>query len=234
MEKKKVFIPCYGQCEFGSLKEAVNYVKQRSGGLSVYIDKIVFYNVRFRDCLRKSGINGVIWKLIREAPAIAFETKALDELKQRWTDRMKEHIADYDIQCLPKNSQIIFDGCRFDGLQDIDSQVEMAGNPKHIYSKWYNYDEYKYNSEGLHIGRIWLGYPVFDSFDDCDGRSYDNYVFSRNPITTAMMDLYCEQVSAGSNFCMVHEYIPKSLLPILYYDGDSDNVLLATTKKCYP
>ena len=45
-----------------------------------------------------------------------------------------------------------------------------------------------------------------------------------------MMEIYCSQISAHFDFCMVHEYIPEILLPVLYYDGDSDCVLLANAK----
>ena len=102
MEKMKVFIPCYGRCEFNNLSEAVSYVKQRPGGLPIYIDDIVFYNIRFRDCLREKGLDGVVTMLRDEAPAIALEKEAVDRLKEKWSHRMDEHIADYDIQCLPK------------------------------------------------------------------------------------------------------------------------------------
>ena len=230
MEKKKVFVPCYGGCEFGSLGEAVNYVQKMPGGLDVYICDIVLYNIRFRDRLREKGIDGVIRMLIKEAPAVAHDIKALDGLKRRWRERMKEHIADYDIQCLPKNSRFCIEGCWFDGLEDLDSQVEMSGNPRHQFDRWYTRDGYKPNSSGLHVGRIWVSYPTFDSFDACDGRSYDNYIFPTQPLKENVMDLYCEKVNSNFNACMVHESIPEELLPILYYNGDSEYVLLATAK----
>ena len=107
MEKQKVFFPCYGGCEFKSLHEAVNYVKQMPGGLSVYISDIVMYNIRYRDYLREDGIDAVINKMIGEAPEIAFETVALDNLRRTWKYKMKERIADYDVQCLPKDSLIL-------------------------------------------------------------------------------------------------------------------------------
>lgn len=230
MEKQKVFIPCYGKCEFGSMGEAVNYVQKMPGGLSVYIDKIVFYNIRFRDCLREKGIDGVIKMLIKEAPAVANDAKAIEDLNWKWTDRKKEHIADYDIQCLPKDSLILIGDYLFNGLDEIETQVEITGNPTHIYSKWYVLEGNIHNPAGLHIGNIWESYPKFDSYDDCDSRSFNNYVFSMQPLTEAMMDQYCKHVDIISDVCMVHEFIPKELLPILYYDGDSDNVLLATAK----
>ena len=231
MEKQKVFIPCYGRCGFGSLKEAVNYVKRLPGGLSVYIEDIVMYNIRFRDCLRKRGINGLIFKMICEAPEIAFEKKAMDDLKHKWTDRMGEHIADYDIQCLPKDGAILIEGYSFNGLDEICNQVELVGFPSHDYTdKWSSRENLIPNPAGLHIGRLLKGYPTFDSYDASDSRCYNNYVFSKQPLTGLKMDQYCEQVSANFNFCMVHEYIPEELLPVLYWDGDDDYVLLATAK----
>lgn len=227
---KKVYFPCYGGCEFESLEEAVNHVQQMSGGLSVYIDKIVMYNICFRDCLRTHGIEGVIKMLIEEAPAIAQDTKALDYLRSVWTDRMNEHIADYDIQCLPKDGPMYIRGCLFHGLEDIEAHVETSGNPRHRFARWSRRDEYKHNSMMLHVGNIWESYPMFDSSDAGDGRSYNNYVISCNPLVEPMMEIYCSQVSVRSNFCMVHEDIPPILLPILYYDGDSDCVLLASAK----
>ena len=75
MKEERVFFPCYGRCGFENLKGAVNYVQRMPRGLSVYIDKIVKYNIRFRDCLRENGIDGVIKMLIDEAPAVAHETE---------------------------------------------------------------------------------------------------------------------------------------------------------------
>lgn len=201
------------------------------GGLYVYILHIVMYNIRFRDCLRSKGIDDVIQMLIDEAPIIALDFKGVNYLKQVWLERLKEHIADYDIRCLPKDSKIDIKGYRFDGLDDINAQVEMSGNPRHSFSKWYARKEYKHNSSGLHVGNIWESYPVFDSYDSSDGRSYNNYIFSKNTITEEIMELYCKQVRMYSDACMVHENIPVALLPILYYNGDSNYVLLATSKK---
>ena len=227
MEQKKVCFPCYGGCEFRSLQEAVDHVQRMRGGLSVYIDKIVLYNIRFRDCLRAEGIDGVIRMLIDEVPIIANDIEAIDSLKWTWTERMKEHIADYDIQCLPKDGWILIENFLFGGLDEIEEQVEMSGNPRHIFKRWYTREGYEPNPAGLHIGNIWESYPMFDSSDASDGRSYNNYVFSKKPLTEDMMEQYCKEISSDFNACMVHEHIPKSLLPILYYDGDSDNVLLA-------
>ena len=229
-ESTKVYFPVYNGGEYQNLTEAVEEVQQRPGGLSIYIADIVLYNIRFRDCLREQGIEGVIQMLIDEAPAIAEDTKAQDELRWKWTERLDKRIADYDIQCLPKDSRMCIDGCWFDGLDDVKQQVEMAGNPRHTYSRWSAYEKYKPNPAGLHVGNLWESYPRFDSYDDSDGRSFDNYVFSKVPLTEEMMENYCKQIRAPYNFCMVHEHIPADLLPVLYYVGEGDMVLLATER----
>lgn len=231
LEMKKVYFPCYGKCEFWSLKEALNFVHEMRGEFSVYIAKIVMYNIRFRDCLRKEGIDGVIKMLISEASEVALESDALDYLRKIWKDRMEEHIASYDIQCLPKDGWIMIEDCLFDGLDDINSQTEIYGNLRSLHRSWYTHDGYKRNPVELHIGNVWESYPMFDSSDASDDRSYNNYVFSKVPLTEEMMEQYCNQVSARIDSCMVHEHIPEALLPILYYNGDSDYVLLATAKK---
>ena len=230
METKKVFVPTHRECEFDNLKDAVAYVRKWHGGLSYFIDNIVKYNVRFRDCLREKGIDGVIEMLAREAPEIATDTKAIDNFKWLWQERMKEHIADYDIQGMSKDSRICIEGCWFEGLKDIRSHAELCGNPKHSFLRWLVPRGYNNQSTNLHVGLIWESYPVFDSSDSSDGRTYDNYVFSNEPLTDVRMEQYCKRIPKGSNACLVHEYIPEELLPILYYNGDSNYVLLATRK----
>lgn len=230
MENKKVYFPCYGGCEFNSLEEAVNHVEKMPGRLSTYISEIVMYNIRFRDCLRTQGIDGVIEMMIDEAPIIVFDMKALNYLKEKWAIKMKKHIANYDIQCLPKDYWIRIDNCWFEGLDDIDAQVVMYGNPHHDSGKWNSKDGFKGNAAGLYIGNIWESYPKFDSFDDSDNRCFENYIFSKQPLTEERMEEYCAKISLSENVCMVHENIPDDLLPILYYNGDSDYVLLATAK----
>lgn len=231
MENQKVYFPCYGGCEFSNLQEAVDYVKNMRGGLYVYIVNIMLYNIRYRDCLRAKGIDAVIQMLIDEAPIIALDIKGIDYLKKVWHERMNEHLADYDIQCLPKNNRLCIESCWFDGLDDIEKQVEISGNPRHNFCKWYTRQEYKQNPSGLHIGNIWESYPVFDSSDASDGRSYNNYVFSKNALTEEMMEQYCKCIDSNYNACMVHEDIPNDLLPVLYYNGDSDWIIIATSKQ---
>ena len=231
MKDEEVFFPCYGRCEFRSLIEAVYYVQQLRGGLSTYIEDIVRYNIRFRDCLREKGIDDVINMLIGEAPAIAVDTKAIDHLEDMWFCKMKGNIANYDIRCLPKNDWYLIEDCWFEGINDIDSQVEMYGSVKGYEMERCLHLGSKSNPAGLHIGHLQENYPIFDSFDASDNRKFNNYVFSRDLLTEERMEQYFKKVSSHIDFCMVHEEIPDEFLPILYYNGSSDYILLATRKE---
>ena len=83
--------------------------------------------------------------------------------------------------------------------------------------------------EIVHIGHFYESYPVFDSYDLADDRTYQNYIFCATPITeNDMKDAF--KNFHGFNFSMVHENMPEENLPILYYRGDGKYMLLATAK----
>lgn len=229
MDKDRVFVPLYNRCEYANLAKAVEELSENNRrDLQIFIDDIVEYNIRYRDCLRTNGIEGVIKLLISEAPKIAENAQVIEVLRERWRDETHEQIADYNIQCLPKKSRFCVEGCWFDGLEDVVEQVEMIGYIHHL-SKWYAIDKYKHNAAGLHIAEIKDSYPKFDIYDIGDDRFYCNYLFSRQPFTEELMERYEKEVPRGCNCMMVHENIPHEFLPILYYNGDSDWMLLASS-----
>ena len=81
----------------------------------------------------------------------------------------------------------------------------------------------------IHIGELYENYPIFDSYDLGDDRTYQNYIFRKNEITKQDMETAFTVYYKG-NFCMVHEQIPEDLLPILYYSGEGKYMLLASAK----
>ena len=81
----------------------------------------------------------------------------------------------------------------------------------------------------LYIAELYARYPIFDSYDVGDDRTYQNYVFTHEPVDSARMDEIFK-VGHRTNYCMVHENIPEHLLPMLYYCGDGDYMILATKK----
>ncbi len=60
-----------------------------------------------------------------------------------------------------------------------------------------------------------------------EDRCYENYIFRRNPITEWDLKVIF-RLEDGE--CKINETIPEDLLPILYRNGDSPRVLLATAK----
>lgn len=230
----KVYLAEYGRCEYGSLQELVDY-KLNDGYGYLYLDDVVQYNVQYRDCLRENGIEGVIEMMIKECPRLRKEEKVLQHLREWWKERMHEHLADYDIQCYRRDERIKIAGSWFNGLDDVFSHVEILGRSREPFfefqqiNRWTLRDYHKQNVDGVHVAHLWESYPQFDSSDAGDDRNFENYFFSRTPISIEMMEHYCK-LKSESNDCKVHEHIPKEMLPILYCDGDHPYVLLASEK----
>lgn len=133
---------------------------------------------------------------------------------------------DYQIRHCHIKDKITILGHTFNGLEDIEQHCAMRG-------KEYLNGLECWKREGIteypdiHIGEIYDDYPVFDSYDLSDDRTYRNYIFRRSPITEEDMKA-AFRISHRTNFCMVHEDIPQEFLPILYYSGDGEYMLLAT------
>ena len=81
----KVYMAHYGQCEYNCLQELIQELRHerdsRSWG-SLFLVDIVKYNVRFRDCLRNTGIEGVMEMMTEECPSLATEEEELGKLLQ--------------------------------------------------------------------------------------------------------------------------------------------------------
>ena len=111
-------------------------------------------------------------------------------------------VSDYDIQCYNVNDQITIMGHTFDGLKDIKSHVGISAQHKD---------------------------NVLECNSDSDCRC-QNFIFKNRRITSHDFESLCGNNPRGSNFCMVHEFIPEDFLPILYYWGVGNYMLLATPR----
>lgn len=224
----KIYFPHHKQGEFDSLKEAVQELKKMEYGWSWFtLSEIVQYNICYRDHLREFGIKSLTDRLIEEAAELKNDKAVLNYLYEWW--EREKHIATYDIQCYNIKDAITVLGHTFHGIEDVIAHRGIIG--KEFYSGFECFAPEKINEySDIHIGEIYQNYPIFDSYDLCDDRTYQNYIFRRNPITEAdMQEVF--KTSCRSNFCMVHENIPEERLPILYYSGDGKYMLLATSKK---
>lgn len=222
----KICFPHHLRGEFSSLDEAFRFLRKREYGWSWYtLTEIVRYNVFYRDYLRDYGMDSLIEKIIDEVPELSNDRKALDYLRE-WADT--ETVAPYDIQCYNIKGKITVLGHVFDGLKDIVRHRELVGKESYMGLESFVPEEADIYSD-IHIGEIYENYPVFDIYDLGDDRTYQNYIFRKSEITEQDMKAAFDIPHMG-NFCMVHEEIPSDFLPILYYGGDGEHMLLATNK----
>lgn len=135
----------------------------------------------------------------------------------------------YTIKQYKITDQITILGHTFNGLEDIQKHCTLCGR-----ESWYEFQSYVPEDTDdypdVHIGLIYSNYPVFDSDDLGDTRKYQNYIFRKKPITTQDLEKTLE-IPHNRNFCMVDKDattpIPEDQLPILYYLGDLDTMMLA-------
>lgn len=221
MDNEKVYVLDYymQECRQGALSEIIGDRLFRHN-LKYHVEKIVMYNVKYRDCLREEGIEGVINALIAEAPMLEDCQDVLDYLRTEWVKEYKGHIADYDVQMLPTDQRASVASEWFEGLTDIDSHVEMFGK-YHCGKRWSLSKNDRHGVSSLHVGVIW------NNFDDT---YYHNYLFFRQPVTESLLDDCYNRIPMTINFCMVNEYIPEEFLPVLYNNSEKQYMLLATAK----
>ncbi len=224
----KICFPHHSKGKFDSLAEALQTLKEeRSDWHDYQLTDIVQYNVCYRDYLRTYGMEALIEHLIEEAPELGNESGALTRLRDWWT--RKGRLADYDIQCYHINDKITILGRTFDGLEDIFGHRAIIG--KEFFSGFECFTPNEINEyPDVHIGELYENYPTFDSYDIADDRTYQNYIFRTKPIAEGDMT-EAAKTTKRSNFCMVHEDIPLHNLPILYYRGEGEYMLLATKKE---
>ncbi len=224
----KICFPHHICGDFDSLRDAYNTLKNIPYGWDLgTLRDIIIYNTRYRDCLRKYGYNALTDLLFDDGCPIAKDIKT----SLYMDTALPEHIKWYDIQCYNIKDKITILGHTFNGLEDIAAHCEMTGRDGCNGLECHAFDEYR-TYRDVHIGMIYKNYPVFDCYDACDNRCYRNFIFrKRKEITSKDIEDTFRYVKFKNDFCMVHEEIYASYLPILYYRGDGNYMLLASS--CY-
>lgn len=223
----RICFPHHEKGEFDSLNKAVNFFihSRNSRYIDYILEDIVRYNICYRDHWRSFGLDSLMERLSDEAPGIDYQT--LDKLRKSL--ECESHVAPYDIQCYNIHDKITILGHTFNGLIDISRHCEIVGYGSFFGLNCFTPKDAE-SYDDIHIGEVYERYPVFDSSDLCDDRTYQNYIFRPNPITQSDME-EAFKIPHRMSCCMVHEEIPSSQLPILYYQGDGDYYLLATAKE---
>ena len=227
-KQMKISYPGYRDCEFSSLRDAVQCFRTRGASLECRMPDIIMYNVCYRDYLRLYGIEMLLRHFVEDVPELAEDPKLLQSLRE-WYDKKGKDLAGYDIQCYNIKDTIKVLGHEFHGLDDVmahrtafarlgcsDISISSCAPEKKL--------------SGLYVSEFYASYPVFDSYDCGDGRTYQNYVFTDEPVDEAMLKDISE-IRHNYDYCMVHEHIPDHLLPILYYRGDGNYMILAQKKQ---
>lgn len=190
------------------------------------LGEMVLYNVQYRDCLRSEGMEGLKARMLREAPMLAGQEKVMLQMEE-WVQRHLP-LGDFDIQCYNIRDVVTIEDFDFYGWQDVHDHIElMATKRRDHFDAWNR--EPKSTVGRIHVGCLYASYPIFDSSDWGDDRTYDNYLIRRHPITQSEME-ELSKVDYHDNYRRVNEHLPAHLLPVLYYKGDGDCMLLATAK----
>ncbi len=209
---------------FATWQEAIRFMHEKDK-LNNDLNECIAYNVVLRDKLRQYGIEALLEEIFAIIPRNTLTDLTLRYIHRYWQE---EPIADYDIQMYSINDAITILGHTFHGLADIRAHREIVGK---LGSRWTDcWPKACEPINDVHIGEWYANYPVFDSSDYSDNRTYENYIFRTHPLTQEHMNEYL-QIPHSCNYSMVGEGIPQTLLPILYYPGDGPYMLLATAKQ---
>ena len=79
----------------------------------------------------------------------------------------------------------------------------------------------------VHVGELWMSYPSFDSSDFLyENRTYQNYILRERPITFEDMERL-RILPSGMNAQRLSPSVPEDMLPMVYYVGDGDTMMVA-------
>ena len=224
--KMNIVFPRYRGGEYETLGDAVQSLIDNED--TFHLGDIMQYNIRYRDYLREHGIDNLVEQMLREAPTLRQDKKAVNEIYKRF-ERMGG-IADYDIQCydIMKPIPVLGKELPFSTIGGKNVEWFLGESRLGEPDPWRNKQSIE-NEFGLHLGQVYDSYPRFDSSDWSDDRSYQNYIIRTSPIRKKEL-LELMKVETLGNRQRVHEHLPKHLLPVLYSVGDGRYALLATAK----
>ena len=115
-------------------------------------------------------------------------------------------------------------GLVFHGLQDISAHVEMS---QAVGSSCKPSVREPKKTGRVHVGELWMSYPCFDSSDYLyENRTYQNYILRERPITFEDMERL-RKLPSGMNAQRLSPSVPEDMLPMVYYVGDGDTMIVA-------
>lgn len=224
-----------GQVWYDSLAEVVTdlttghntYVRngETENRLRYYLGNIVLFNVRYRDIFRAGGAETLYPALFKEAPALQKEKSALKSLEDALDRRGR--LGDYDIQCISVNDSFCVHGRVFDGLNDVRKNVELYMRRRREPSES---KHYQHRLGDVHVLCYYEPFPIFDSSDWGEDRTYCNFFFKNWRFGVSDFRRI-DEIPDDGNLNKANERLPfVNEMPLLYYPGDGDSMLLVTAK----
>lgn len=226
--QQKICYPGYFKdSEFASLGDAVRQLK-KSGSLRYSLPEIIKYNVCYRDYLREHGMELLVSRMVSDVPELAGEHDSLQRLWE-WYDKEGRNLSEYDIQCYNIKDTITVLGHEFHGLEDVKAYRNAYGSNGYSRIYFSECTPEKIIPE-LYVCEFYEPYPTFDACDRAyEKRTFQNYLFTSEPVDEDKLKRIAD-MGYGSNYRMVREGIPGEMLPLLYYEGEGNYMLLAQNK----
>jgi len=198
--EQQVLIATQRAAEWRTLERALRYVTEYN---EYALDEIILYNIPLRDRLREIGIVAFVNELKN-----IYDNQQFADIIDKWSTKHADFkVADYDIQAYLTDQTFEVAGHPFDGFQDMKNLV------------------------GNDLGDVYIKeecelYPCFDSSDyKYENRFYQYYFFRPCP---KKEDEKLEIPRSGS---LDHsESLPMEQLPLVYYNGEGQHLLVITKR----
>lgn len=201
-----------------TIDEALTYMLENDR--LYYLSDMVEYNVPIRDAIRSHGIRAVADKLLKFSPYDEKLKKSIEHVVYEFADCQ---LADFDIQVLPISANLHLYGEQVK-FKQLCECIEMTRRVDMFTS------ECKRGNDTLNVALLYEPYPCFDSDDYAsETRRYENYIIRNYMITEG----YCIEIEKGEhlyNANFVVESLSLKYLPMIYHNGDSRFMLVATAK----
>lgn len=228
-QENEIRIPGYKNVEtYGNLKEVIT--QESDHYLDNLIVKAVTYNKQYRKVYMNSGLDALIKKIVHDAPSLATKENVLNSIREKLA---ANGIGRYNITCFSTNAPIRVEGHTFVGFDDIVKHVTCdtywpSDSQSYTDKDIRRIKPLEEDIKGMEILEIYEKYPCFDIYDSInENRFYQNFFFSKKPFTAETVSKI-SKLPTYSNYCLCTEQIPEELLPMIYYCGEGEVLIMAS------